>query len=139
MLGRKNRGLSLVEILVAMVILTIAAAGLFSSFVAANKFIARSKRRLAAVNLARHINEDLFKYVRANDWDTNLLSCGLLETDYPCDNSYTLPALESGNPLDGFTPTANLHIDLECDPVSPPANPEIECPRSVEITIQWDE
>ena len=136
-LKKKKKGLSLVEILIAMLILAIAAAGLFSSFVAANRFISRSKRRLAAVNLARQINEDLFKYVKADDWESNLLSC---ET-YPCDKSYSLPAIADDNPLKDFSPAANLHIVLVCDSNNPAQvnNPERECPRSVEITIQWDE
>lgn len=143
---KNKKALSLVEILVAMVILTIAAAGLFSSFVAANKFISRSKRRLAAVNAARHINEELYKYVRANDWndpaDTNLLYCP--GATYGCDKPFDLLdflTLELDNPLNGFAPTVNLHIELVCDPGNPAqvSNPETECPRSVEITIQWDE
>ncbi|MFH1655924.1 MAG: prepilin-type N-terminal cleavage/methylation domain-containing protein [Candidatus Omnitrophota bacterium] len=150
---KHKKGLSLVEILIAMVILAITAAGLFSSFVAANRFIARSKRRLAAANLTRHVNEQLFEYVRADTWAdsvSNLLTCpdtdgvaGHSNGDYPCDKTLTLRVPVDGEPLFGYNPTGNLHIDLVYDrvayPVDPPAGCDLTCPRSVEITMQWDE
>lgn len=155
---KKNRkGLSLVEILIAMLILAIAAAGLFSSFVAANKFISRSKRRLAAVNLARHLNEQLYKDVTASTWidaTSNLLTCpdwkapiGTLDNDdYPCTKSSDLldpnfdalllvPAIDSNSPLDGFTVIAYLDIDLD----GADTDCYLNCPRIVKVRIEWAE
>jgi prepilin-type N-terminal cleavage/methylation domain-containing protein len=150
---RKTKtGLSLVEILIAMLILAIAAAGLFSSFVAANRFVSRSKRRMAAINFSRQISEELYKKVQADTWNisaNNLLACpdkepnGIINNnDYPC-AKYNVPnllpnPLPADNPLYGFNPEVDLNIDLDGDIV---ANPDcyINCPRIVNVTIEWNE
>lgn len=65
---RRCRGFTLVEIMVAMVVLSMLAAGLFSVMVSARHFIARSKRRLVAAELARGEMERLRDHIDGETW-----------------------------------------------------------------------
>jgi prepilin-type N-terminal cleavage/methylation domain-containing protein len=67
--SRGPRGFTLVEIMVAMVVLSMLAAGLFSVMVSARHFIARSKRRLIATELARGEMERLRDYIDGLTWN----------------------------------------------------------------------
>lgn len=73
---KKLTGFTLVEVIVSLLILLSTAAGIFASFVAAQNYVVRSKRRIAAVNFARQKFEKLRPYVRQDTWavsSTNLL------------------------------------------------------------------
>lgn len=96
-----NQGFTLLEIMVAMVVLASAVSGLFASFIAAEKFVSRSRRRLAAINACRLIAEDLKAAVSQREWSdpagTNPLCCP--GGAYPCVRDFVLPAsFPSGPP-----------------------------------------
>lgn len=139
-IGKDKRAVTLAEILISALILVIAASGLFASFIAANKFVNRSKRRMAAVNLARLISEKLYTDVKADTW-TDSVSNPLACATYDCSKTYTLTlpapalgitALDTNNPLNGFNPSATLDISLDgLDPTT--------SARVVSVTINWNE
>jgi prepilin-type N-terminal cleavage/methylation domain-containing protein len=143
-LKKNKKGLSLAEILIAMVILAIVAAGIFASFIAGNRFSNRAKRRMAAINIGRYIIEDLYKNVRADTWinTSNLLSCGDDNNNYPCTKStpgdFSLPPINSNSPLKDFDVTAYLYIDLDGDKATDP-DCYLDCPRIVTVRIEWTE
>jgi prepilin-type N-terminal cleavage/methylation domain-containing protein len=127
----KNSAFTLLEIMVSLVILASAAGGLFASFVASQKFVSRSRHRLAAMNGCRLIMEDLRAYVDQATWDdsgVNPLACpgGV----YPCTRNFTLPAADypPGAPWNW---AASYEIDQELvNGVNI---------RKVSITVSWDE
>lgn len=145
-----KQGLTLAEILISALILVIASAGLFASFIAANRYVNMSKRRMAAVNLARQVSERLYARVSADTWTnsgSNLLACpdngatpGLDNSDYPCNKIVpgTEYSINANNPLANFGPTVTLIIDLVGN-LPLPANCYLSCPRSVSIGVSWDE
>jgi type II secretory pathway pseudopilin PulG len=147
---KNKRSFSLTEILISAFILVIASTGLFASFIAANRYVNMSKRRMAAVNLARQVSERLYTRVSADTWTNsgiNLLACpdngtvpGLDNTDYPC-NKTVLGAeysIDADNPLANYAPTVTLTIDL-VGTVPLPANCYLNCPRNVSIGVSWNE
>lgn len=64
-------GFTLVEIMVAIVVLSLLASGLFSVMVSARHFVARSKRRLVAAELARGEMERMRDYIDGETWILN--------------------------------------------------------------------
>jgi len=80
----KNKsGLTLVEILVSLLILSIAVSGIVSVFIASERYVVRSQRRLQAAILVRQILEGLHNEVRQDTWDTGRLRHGYSETTPP--------------------------------------------------------
>ena len=65
-----SAGFTLVEVIVALVILVSTAAGIFASFIAAQGYSANAKRRIVAVNFARQKLEELRPEVRQDTWNT---------------------------------------------------------------------
>lgn len=65
---KRLTGFTLVEILVALVILALAVGGIMSSFISSQRFISRSQRRLQAANYAREVLEQLRDGVNAQYW-----------------------------------------------------------------------
>lgn len=61
-------GFTLVEVVVSMVILATVVGGFMASFVATQRFISRSYRRLQATNYTRQVLENLRNSVRADHW-----------------------------------------------------------------------
>ena len=128
---RGKSGFTLLEIMVALVILTSAASGLFASFVAAQRYVSRSRNRLRAVNAGRMVLEDLRVYVNQSNWDdeaTNLLACP--GGTYPCDKTYTLPPAEFP-----ATPPWNWSAIYTVSQIDVAG---IQM-RQVTVNIQWDE
>ena len=54
-----TKGFTLVEVIVALVILVSTSAGIFASFIAAQRYGASAKRRIVEVNFARQKLEEL--------------------------------------------------------------------------------
>ena len=57
------KGFSLLEIVIAMLILSLVVAGLFGLFVSSSKFITESRHRLQALEYAKMVAENLKVYV----------------------------------------------------------------------------
>lgn len=74
-----NHGFTLVEVLVSLVIISITATGIFASFIAAQSYVHRSKRRVIAFNFARQQFERLKPSVIAGtnpgEWDNTTANC----------------------------------------------------------------
>ncbi|NQT75638.1 MAG: type II secretion system protein [Candidatus Omnitrophica bacterium] len=79
-----RKGLSLTEIIVSVLIITIMAAGVFGAFVGTEYIFNRARHRLQAFNFAREVQDKL----RSN--------CGYNETDYPDMDFGTHPASNIG-------------------------------------------
>lgn len=62
----KAKGFSLVEIMVAMVILSLLATGLFSVIVSSRYLVGRSRKRFQAIEIARGRIEQCRRYVRGD-------------------------------------------------------------------------
>jgi len=75
------KGFTFIEIVVAMLILTIAATGIFASFVSSKKYFQTAHHRIFAMNLARQTLEDLRLEVRADTWDNGFLGDGFSTQD----------------------------------------------------------
>jgi|GEM_PF-1718720 prepilin-type N-terminal cleavage/methylation domain-containing protein len=75
-----KRGLTLIEIVVALVILSISMLGITNLLVSSKRYVRHSRCRTQAVNLARFYLEELGMYVRADQWQagdySNPLSSG---------------------------------------------------------------
>lgn len=61
-------GFTLIEILVAAVIMAITVSGIFAVFIASGRFVNRSQRRLSAINIAQAEIEKRRGYVRSDTW-----------------------------------------------------------------------
>lgn len=61
------------EIIVAVIILNLLAAGFFSVAFSARNLTWRSRMRLRGIEIARHRIEELRRFVRADTWDTGPL------------------------------------------------------------------
>lgn len=70
MIKSSKKSVTLAEILIGAIILTITFAGLLASFVSVRKYVNHASRRLTAANLARSVFNDLYRYVRESDWDS---------------------------------------------------------------------
>jgi prepilin-type N-terminal cleavage/methylation domain-containing protein len=135
-----RKGFTLLEVLVSLVVLSSATAGLFASFVAAQKYVMRSRHRLQAANGARMVLEDLKAHVNQNNWDdsgTNLLACpgGPHPAGYFCENlPYPLPGAVPGGDYDPGPPwnwSAKYRIDY--------IGVGGIIMRQVTVTVHWDE
>lgn len=69
----KIEGFTLVEILVAMVILSLLASGFFSVMISGRQMVARSKKRLVATEIARREIENKRQNIRADLWTCSTL------------------------------------------------------------------
>lgn len=120
-MGRKS--LTLVEIVVAMLILAFCATGILASFIAARKLTARSKRKLAAINYCRQQAEALKTAVRQDTYDTGLLGC---PGGFPC-NYGPFNVDLSGIPGTLTYTVANIAVDATTNM------------RRVVINVNWNE
>lgn len=123
-------GFSLLEIIIAMLILSIATAGTYGLFVTSYKFITEAKQRLQAVNQAAKVLERLRMYVRADDLG-NALNPG---TYLPSSPSPWPTELSSSPTFDsGITGNWNYSVSN----VDATATP-LTCKR-VSVQIIWGE
>jgi prepilin-type N-terminal cleavage/methylation domain-containing protein len=66
---RKNRGFSLVEVLVASVVFSLTMLGLFSVFASGSKHIVHIRERMTGSQLGKLFLDPLQDYVRYDTWD----------------------------------------------------------------------
>lgn len=127
-----NHGFTLVEVLVSLVIISITATGIFASFIAAQSYVKRSKRRIIAFNFARQQFEQLKPAVRQDTWDTGSLTVTDADNDDCADD-----------PGD-WTPWSNLPGDFgttwggqsrRCISNAPMGRDY----REVQLQIKWNE
>ena len=133
---KKHGGFSLVEVVVAAVIFSIAVVGIFSVFAISRRSSDASERSLLAAYLGRQILEDLRAKVDSRIWDTGAggswdtpgdpITCPQLETDLP-------PALIPNHPLMAELITNfNGQVWYTCDE-------DTSGTRKITLRISWDE
>ena len=125
----KKRAFSLVEMLVATVILAFVTVGTFAGFIAAKRYGGLASHRAQALNIARQTLEGLRFNVTAEDWSTGVGGTNDLDRgDYP---------LSDFTGSDGivFTRSYNVtFVDIDGDGAI-----NINEPRKVYMNITWDE
>ena len=113
-------GFSLVEVVVATVILSTVIVGILRAFISANLFVASQGERTAAADLARQQLEDLYEEVRQDKWNLSnqKLSPG------------TTLGAASTSVVDGVTYTRSYTVSSVNDGPT-------EAYRKVEVTVTW--
>ena len=94
-------GVTFIELIVSMIILSVVLAGLLHVFVLSKSFIVHSRSRIAAAELGRRFLDPLQDDVRADTWDA--LSLG---------NTLAVQATYAGSPISlanvAYTPTYTI-------------------------------
>jgi len=116
------RGFTMVEILVALVVLLLVVSGIITSFVTSQRFIARSSRRLQAANYARQVLENLWVGVDASHWADTSNGDPLDPTNSPRPCGINLGSLGSN-----FSATCTYEVQRILN----------DC-RRVTVTITWN-
>ncbi len=127
--SKNKKSLTLVQLIVATVILSASVTGLFAAFVSGKKITARSRRKLIAINYARQIAESLKSAVRQDEYDdpAKPLGCaGAHPFNCPKVSPIAAPAgLTSFGATNGYTvtdiPVGSAYM------------------RKVTITVNWNE
>lgn len=90
-LMKNNRGFTLVEVLVSMIIFALVIVGLLSVFISSNKLIIHSRERMMGAQLGKFFLDPLQSAVVANSWDdtNNDLSEGTRSADMQVMNKRT--------------------------------------------------
>jgi prepilin-type N-terminal cleavage/methylation domain-containing protein len=117
--NQKDRGVSFIELLVAVVILALTITGLINLFDASKRWIEHSQSRMAVGEIAKLILDPLQRQVRQDQWGIAALNC--LSTDTCADTTI---------PLQG----KNYDVVYTIDNEQPIANL-----NRVRININWDE
>ena len=123
---KKLSGFTLVEVIVSLLILLATAAGIFASFVAAQNYVLRSKRRIAAVNFVRQKLEELRPYVRQDTWTNSTSGANLL---WAAENATKTYAPETIDFTDTWTGQRNYAV----------TNTVNTALRNVSVTANWTE
>ncbi|MCU0665759.1 MAG: hypothetical protein MUF05_01510 [Candidatus Omnitrophica bacterium] len=66
----KNKAMTLLEILIAVLIIAITVGGLVAVFVSSRGFIEHSRSRLQAAQLSKYYIDQLHGFVRQDSWNT---------------------------------------------------------------------
>ncbi len=74
-----KKALTLVEILVATVILALVVTGLANVFVSGKRYIKQSRLRMAGGEIGKKFLDPLQSYVRQDTWSTNPLGSGAID------------------------------------------------------------
>ena len=111
-----KRGFSLIEIIVASLILALTMAGLVNIFVSGKRYILHSRARMAGGELGKFFLDPLQTDVREDQWGTNCLSANV-----------SCPGASTVNYI-AYTPTYSITRD------TPIANI-----NKVKVVISWNE
>ncbi len=88
----KRKGLSLLEILVASLILTLALAGLLNIFVAGKRWVLHNRLRMTGGELGKYFLDPLQQQVKQSEWDST-------SNDYISSNLLHKRTNEAGSPV----------------------------------------
>jgi len=121
----KQKALTIMEILVSLVILSLVFLGLLNLFISGRKYLQHSQSRMAGIELGKTFIDPLQMQVRQSDWgtSTNQLTLGT-SIPYPPQsiNGITFTATTS-DPISAVKDSANNNTTL----------------RRVQTKINWDE
>ena len=115
----KKKGLSLLEVLMASVILALTITGLANIFVATKRLTFHARARVTASELIKSIIEPLQSQVRQDLWGSNCLSNSTLCPSVPWTDATSATM---------YTPTCVTS-----------AHPQLNTVRKVKVTVQWQE
>lgn len=127
-----KKGVSLVEVTIAALIFSIAAAGLFIVLSQQRQTSDRSERRLQAAYYAKQLLEELRAKVDQRNWNTAVPPNPAIwsNLNLTCDgNPYPWPG--------ALPPLPGVQVNYTCRDIAP-GNPG-EGSRQVTLTIQWNE
>ncbi len=127
----KKKGLTLLEIIVAAVILSLVMAGLTGIFVSGKRWLQHSRLKMTGGELGKYFLDPFAMAVRQDQWDDSIGAKG----DYTNRLSITSPPASETKTLNGKVYTASYDID------SIPAltDDAYKQARKVTLTITWDE
>lgn len=126
-------GFTLLEIVIAMVILGLVAAGTFSLFVSSHQYISEAGHRLTAINYARQVAETLKVYVSAAASTPANANLVLANGTYNNTTHFSRIGLANSYIRDGITYNLNYTVSN----VSIGGN--VSGLRAVNITASWSE
>ena len=115
---KKKSGISLLEIIVSMIILALVMVGLMNVFVVGRGYMAHSRFRTSAGQLATVFLDPLQNEVREDTWDSNNLSVT------------TTPQTRATQEIDGITYTPTYFITDESSGAAL---------RRVRVNVTWNE
>lgn len=124
-----NHGFTLVEIVVSLMIILAAVAGIFAGFVATQKYVSRSKRRGQVINYVRQELDTLKTHIRKDTWDDQ--NKNLLWAAPGQSKTYTAKT--------AFPNLRNYSDDALVYTVSAAADTAATAYRTVSITAKWVE
>jgi len=127
--GVSAKGFTLVEIMIAMVILGLLAAGFFGVMTSGRYLVSRSKRRMAAYELARRQLEFRRSQVRADTWYSGAgpLAPGGWSA-WGCSTTVGNITYQSRIRVDTVTAAQGCTNPTTAD-----------CPRRVTVQVRWNE
>lgn len=96
-MNQNKKALTLVEILVATVILALVVTGLANVFVSGKRYIKQSRLRMAGGEIGKKFLDPLQSYVRQDTWSTNPLGLENIP-----------PAVEGSSPATTYTATYSV-------------------------------
>jgi Tfp pilus assembly protein PilV len=93
-----KRALTLLEIIISVVILSLVVTGLVNVFVAGKEYIQHSRRRMSAGEIGKKFLDPLQAYVRQDTWSTNPL--GTKNVPQSTNGIYTATYIVTDHPSD---------------------------------------
>lgn len=117
-------GFTLVEVMVAAVVLALLATGLFSVFASSRNLVSRSKRRLVAVEIARTEIETHKQHIREDRWNNPAYPAV-----FPADGNWRACA-SAAYVYSGIA----YNVDCRVDP-----GPTADSYRKVTVRVRWNE
>jgi Tfp pilus assembly protein PilV len=138
---KNTRGLTLMEIIVATVILALAVGGLVNLFITGKRYAIHNRSRMSGGELGRVFLEPLQMYVRQDTWDKTGNALKVEANNYYCDSvahgNRTLlpgcPTAANQRTLDGTPYVAEYNIS---DMKNETNSPEL---RRVVLNVRWQE
>jgi prepilin-type N-terminal cleavage/methylation domain-containing protein len=121
----RQKGFTLTEVLIAMLILSLAAAGMFAVFITGKGFTLRCGRKFEAINFARQTTEHLKDDVRATTWDLSGAPLSLGNHNEP---------LPSGDLKDKWSGQRNYQVNW-----GPNDYGHDQRYKVVTVTVSWNE
>lgn len=112
-------GLTLIEVIVAMVILSVTMLGLANIFVAGKRYILHSRSRVSMAELQKNYLDPLQMQVRQDNWSSNCLGSG------------ACPGTSAFAVSGGFQSNSNVTYNI--------TNVGVTNLRRAQIIIRWNE
>ena len=117
---KKNRGFTIVEIIISSLIFSITAVGIFATLAAVRKPSAESQRRVTAAYFGKQVLDDLRSKIDATNWQAG--------SGGPLDPTITHPPYTSF--IDGVSYTGTYTVETD---------PGGSLARKISLAVTWTE